>query len=83
MAPLSAFIRLVAWRWKGCTELAGSHTFVHGAGDDVVPRSSFLHVLALDVKPLGPNTSLFLLFRLVPLLLILLSWSQVPSFVPE
>ena len=39
---------------------------IHGAGDDVVPRSLFLCVLALDVKPLGPNNSLFSYFALLP-----------------
>ena len=39
MALLSAFKRLIAWGWNGCTELVGSRTFVHGAGDDVVPEA--------------------------------------------
>ena len=66
MAPSSASDRLVVWRQNGHTVLAGSRTLVHGAGDDVIPRNLFIRVLTLDVKPLGPNTSLFSYFALFP-----------------
>ena len=65
-APLSALKRLVAWWPNGRTVLTGSGTLVHGAGDDVIPRSLFFCVLALDVRPLGPNTSLFSYVALFP-----------------
>ena len=65
-APSSAFKRLVAWWRNSCTVLPGSHTFVNGVGDNVIPRRSFLRVLALDAEPLGPNTSLFSNFTLFP-----------------
>ena len=71
-APSSAFKRVVVWRRNGCTMLTGSHTFVHGVGDNVIPRSSFLHVLALDAEPLGPNTSLFSYSTLFPCYRLLL-----------
>ena len=58
--------RLVAWWRSSRTVLTGSSTFVLGARDIVIPRSSFLYVLALDVKPLGTNTSLFSYFALFP-----------------
>ena len=59
MALSSAFERVVAWR-------RNSHPFVHGVGDNFIPRSSFLRVLSLDIELLGPNTSLVSYFALFP-----------------
>ena len=65
-APSSTFERVEVWQRNGCTVLVGSRTFIHRVGDNVIHRSSFLLVLALDVEPLGPYTSLFSYFTFFP-----------------
>ena len=57
--------------------LAGSRPFLHGAGDDGVPRYSFLCAPVLDIEPLGPNTSF--IFFICPNSPVMVPFYLVPS----
>ena len=59
-------LKVGSMQQNGRTILADSYTFIHGAGDGDILKSSYLHLLTLDVKLLGPNTSLFSSFALFP-----------------
>ena len=65
MAPSSAFKRLVAWQWNSRTIVAGSCTFVQGAGNDVVPEAHSSVYLPGTSNHWG-LTLLYFLFHLFP-----------------